>query len=257
MADIVSSMIEYPGKGAALLAFQSRPQESGPHPAVLVVHERWGLNDHIKDVALRLSREGYIALAPDVYSRFGHQVTEDPNEAAVLMSALKKENGLDDLNASVEYLKKLPEAKANHLGIIGFGMGGSFALLLPCRNPEITAAVSFYGAIPESEVVENFVCPLLYFYGYLDPWIQMKDIHRLRAVLNIQHQKKLGEAITYRDAQHGFFDDTRKEVYEPDAAKHAWARTLTFLSRHLNNLSRLQTEKVERTCWTNMCCTKS
>ncbi len=93
----VTSMIQIPGPACSIRAFEARPAGSAPAPAVIVIQEWWGLNDHIKDVATRFAREGYVAVAPDLYSRLGNKVTTDPDEAGPLMMSLEKPDGVADL----------------------------------------------------------------------------------------------------------------------------------------------------------------
>ncbi|MDP9132360.1 MAG: dienelactone hydrolase family protein, partial [Nitrospirota bacterium] len=192
----------------------------------------WGLVEHIKDIARRFAGEGYIAIAPDLYSRLGHAVTTESNEAGALMNRLSQEDGLKDLQATVAYLKTVPEVDAVRIGVAGFCMGGFYALMLPCLTGEIKSAVPYYGQVPNPDTpLQNLACPVLYIYGEDDGWITKADVQRLAAAL--KKHKKSGEIKTYPGATHAFFNDTRKEVYKPAEAKDAWARTLAFLKEHL------------------------
>jgi carboxymethylenebutenolidase len=112
--------VGYPGKGGALRAYCAAPDGAGPFPAVIVVQEWWGLDEHIKDVARRLAGEGYFAAAPDLYSRQGNRVTKDPNVAAELMEGLKPDDGIDDLLSTINWIKTQSAAQATRIGIIGF-----------------------------------------------------------------------------------------------------------------------------------------
>jgi carboxymethylenebutenolidase len=169
----------YPGKGGPLNAYLATPEGSGPFPVVIVVQEWWGLNEHIKDIARRLAGEGYFAVAPDLYSRQGHRVTDDPNVAAELMEGLKPNEGIDDLFGTIGWIKKQSAAKATHIGIVGFCLGGSYAALLPCCTRDLKAAAPFYGEIPDDDKLHQLSCPLLYVYGSNDGWIQRADADRL------------------------------------------------------------------------------
>ncbi len=233
MADkLTESMVQYPSEGVTVRAYMVQPQAKGPRPALIVVQEWWGLNDHMKDVARRYAREGYLAIAPDLYSRLGNKITADPNEAGKLMNTLKQEDGLKDLNATVKYLKTVPGVDAAKIGVTGFCMGGSYALMLPCVNREIKAAVPFYGQVPSPDTpLQNLACPVLYIYGEDDGWITKADVQRLAAAL--KKYNKPGEIKTYPGAPHAFFNDTRKDVYKPAEAKDAWTRALAFFKQHL------------------------
>ena len=213
-------------------AFVAAPQTREKLPAVIVVQEWWGLTDHIKDIARRYAAEGYVAIAPDLYSRLGHALTTDAGEAGKLMNALKQEDGLTDLNATVAYLKSVPEVDAMKIGVTGFCMGGSYALMLPCVNSEVKAAVPFYGQVPNPDIpIQKLACPVLYLYGEDDGWITKADVQRLAAAL--KKYDKAGEIKTYPGAPHAFFRDTDQSVFRPDAAKDAWARTKAFFKQHL------------------------
>jgi carboxymethylenebutenolidase len=112
-------------------------------------------------------------------------------------------------------------------------MGGSYALLLPCVNPVIKAAVPFYGQVPNPDTpIKSLACPVLYIYGEDDGWITKADVQRLANAL--KKYRKVGEIKTYPGAPHAFFNDTRKDVYKPAEAKDAWARALAFFKQHLS-----------------------
>jgi carboxymethylenebutenolidase len=234
MAESVrETTVQYPsGKVVTMRAFVAAPQAKEKRPAIIIVQEWFGLTDHIKDIARRYAREGYVAIAPDLYSRLGHSLTTDAGEAGKLMNTLKQENGLNDLNETVAYLKSAPEVDVARIGVTGFCMGGSYALMLPCVNPEIKAAVPFYGQVPNPDTpLQKLACPLLYVYGEDDGWITKADVQRLAAAL--KKYGKAGEIKTYPGASHAFFRDTDPSVYRPDAAKDAWARAKAFFKQHL------------------------
>jgi carboxymethylenebutenolidase len=150
------------------------------------------------------------------------------------MAALKQEDGLKDLNATVAYLKSVPEVDAGRIGVNGFCMGGSYALMLPCVNADIKAAVPFYGQVPNPDTpLQNLGAPVLYIYGEDDGWITKADVQRLVAAL--KKYKKLGEVKTYPGVPHAFFNDTRKEVYREAEAKDAWTRALAFFQQYLKS----------------------
>ncbi|MBI4400978.1 MAG: dienelactone hydrolase family protein [Nitrospirae bacterium] len=230
--DLKDTIVQYPSDGLTVRAYMVSPQAKGPRAAIIVVQEWWGLNEHIKDVARRYAREGYVTIAPDLYSRLGHKVTTDPNEAGKLMNTLKQEDGLKDLNATVAYLKTAQGVDATRIGVTGFCMGGSYALMLPCVNPAIKAAVPFYGQVPNPDTpIKNLSGPVLYIYGEDDGWITKADVQRLAS--GLKRYNKAGEIKTYPGAPHAFFNDTRKDVYKPTEAKDAWARALAFFKKHL------------------------
>jgi carboxymethylenebutenolidase len=231
---IRETTVQYPSSGITVRAFVASPQAKDKRPAVIVIQEWWGLTDHIKDIARRYAVEGYVAIAPDLYSRLGNALTTDAGEAGKLMNRLKQEDGLKDLNATVAYLKSVPEVDGARIGVTGFCMGGSYALMLPCINAEIKAAVPFYGQVPNPDVpLQKLSAPVLYLYGEDDGWITKADVQRLASAL--KKYNKPGEIKTYPGAPHAFFRDTDKSVYRPEAAKDAWARAKAFFRQHLGS----------------------
>lgn len=231
---LTTATLHYTSGDIQMAAYLARPKVKGTYPALIVIQEWWGLNEHIKDVARRFAREGYIALAPDLYSSQGHKVTADPNEAGRLMSSLKEQQAIKDLKATVAHLKGLEGVDRGRLGVVGFCMGGTYALLLPCHSQEIRAAAPFYGQVPSpSDPLRNLTCPVLYIYGEADGWITMADVNRLRDALMLYG--KTGEVKIYPGAPHAFFNDTRKDVYRPTEAADAWTHVLGFFARHLKS----------------------
>lgn len=231
---IRETMVQYPSGNVTVRAYVAAPQTKERRPAIIVIQEWWGLTDHIKDVARRYAAEGYVAIAPDLYSRLGNALTTDPGEAGKLMNTLQQEDGLKDLNATVAYLKSVPEADASRLGVTGFCMGGSYALMLPCVTKDIKAAVPFYGQVPNPDApLEQLAAPVLYIYGEDDGWITKADVQRLAT--GFKKYSKPGEIKTYSGAPHAFFRDTDKTVYRPEAAKDAWTRATAFFKQHLRS----------------------
>lgn len=225
--------VSYPGKGGTIKACIAAPAGAGPFPAVIVVQEWWGLDDHIKDLARRFAEEGYFAVAPDLYSRQGHRVTKDPNVAAELMDGLKPSDGIDDLLSTINWIKTQSAAKATRIGVVGFCMGGSYATLLPCVTRDIKAAAPFYGEIPPDAKLRELNCPIFYAYGENDGWIQRADVDRLATAL--RKFNKPGEVRVYQGCSHGFFNDTRADVYNATSAKDAWSRTLKLFDENLKH----------------------
>lgn len=233
MAELIREItVQYPSGNVTMKAFVAAPQSKEKRPAVIVIQEWWGLTDHIKDIARRYAAEGYVAIAPDLYSRLGYALTTDAGEAGKLMNTLKQEEGLTDLNATVAYLTSVPEVDGARIGVTGFCMGGSYALMLPCVNPAIKAAVPFYGQVPNPDApLQQLSAPVLYLYGEDDGWITKADVQRLAVAL--KKYNKPGEIKTYPGAPHAFFRDNDPSVYRPEAAKDAWGRAKAFFKQHL------------------------
>lgn len=227
-----SETVQFTSDATAITAFLARPDAAVAAPAVMILHEWWGLNDHIKEIARRFANEGYAALAPDLYSRLGSKVTKDSQEAANLMGALSSQLALRDLNAATAYLKQQPFVDGLRIGVVGFSMGGTFALTQVCHNSDLKAVAVFYGKVPPIESLDYLLCPVLYHYGEQDGWVTKQEVDRLRQGL-AQHGKP-GEVVVYPNGRHAFFNDTRPDVYNPSDATAAWQKTLQFFATYLS-----------------------
>jgi carboxymethylenebutenolidase len=221
--------IEFQADGRTAGGYLVEPEGKGPFPALVVVHEWWGLNDHAKDIAGRFAAQGYVTLAPDLYEG---TVTTDSAKAGELMQGLDQERALQTLNGAVNFLKSQPTVSPDKIGATGFCMGGTFALLL-ARNADIKASAPFYGDVPPDEVIENMTAPVLFIGAENDPWINMEKMERLRA--GLRKFGKEGEVKIYNGVGHAFFNDTRPEAYDPAAAHDAWERVLKFLAAKLRS----------------------
>jgi len=229
---VQGEMIEIGG----MPAYVARPTGNGPWPAVLVIMEAFGLNEHIKDVTRRVAGEGYVALAPDLYHRSGKGRVagyDDLPKALELMGALKDDQIVADVSGALGWLEKQPTAEAGRVGITGFCMGGRVSYLVACALPEkITASAPFYGGGIPVDRTATLKAPVLAFFGDQDPFIPMDQVEKLRA-----EAKKLGkpvEIVVYPGAPHGFFCNER-DSYRKDAAANAWERLKTFLAGHLKS----------------------
>ena len=236
-------MVEFASGGDRIKAYRVAPADRGPHPAVIVIQEIWGLNDHIKDVARRFAREGYVALAPDLYSREGIPATQTLEALRPFMMAIPDSRVIQDLSGAAAYLKGLPSVRGDRIGAIGFCIGGAWARLLACHEPTLAACVDFYGRIryPELspakprhpvEYIPTLACPFLGLFAGDDPVIPPEHVKELEQTL-AQHGKTF-EIHTYPGVPHAFFNDTR-DSYRPEAARDAWARTLAFFNRYLRS----------------------
>jgi len=208
----------------ATTAYVTRPHEK-VDAGVLLIQEWWGINDHIRDVAGRYADEGYLCVAPDLYRG---RVVKDKEEASVLMQALEIDDGLETIRAAVEAAEET--YGVNKFAITGYCMGGTFALRAACGMPELKAAAPFYGDIPEKDVLQKLRVPTLFIAGKRDAWINQEKVNGLKEVAAKYNLPV--EAISY-DADHAFFNDTRPEVYNPEAAKDAWAKVQAHIKKYL------------------------
>lgn len=230
--DLASGMVPYPGAAGAVSAHQSRPKAPGRQPAVVVIHENRGLTPYIQDVARRLAREGYHALAPDLLSRRGGtQSYATPQAAIEAIRGLSNDEVQADLKAALAWLQKAEGVRGDRLGVVGFCWGGAQSLLLGTGSRDLRAVVVFYGRNPSPlDLVQNLTAPLLALYGEDDPAI-MPGVAPLEAAL--KQSGKAYEIKVYPGAKHAFHNDTNAERYHPEAARDAWDRVRAFYRRHL------------------------
>jgi carboxymethylenebutenolidase len=213
-----------PANGATT-AYVAHP-DGDATAVVLLIQEWWGINDHIRDIAGRYANEGYICVAPDL---FRGKLAKDSTEAAQLMQALAIEDGLGIIQAAIAETKRTHNVQK--FGITGFCMGGTFALRAACEINELAAAAPFYGDIPEEDVLKKLEVPTLFIAGKRDAWINPEKVNGL-----IEAARKYDlpvEVVSY-DADHAFFNDTRPQVYDADAAADAWQRVLDLFRKHLS-----------------------
>jgi carboxymethylenebutenolidase len=193
--------------------------------AVILIQEYWGINDHIRDIAGRYAKAGYLCLAPDLYRG---KLAKNAQEASRFMQALSTEDGMEIIRHTIA------EARGNYnlqkFGITGYCMGGTFALRAACGISELGAAAPFYGDIPEEDVLKNLTVPTLFIAGERDKWINPEKVNGLKEAARKYNLPV--EVISY-DADHAFFNDTRPEVYDAEAATDAWRRVLDLFRKHL------------------------
>ena len=188
-----------------------------------------GLDAHIKDVATRLAAEGFAALAPDLYHG---KVTKEPDEAGKLMMALDMARASTELTKAADYLADQPYTAGRGIGATGFCMGGGLALTLACDSPHIRAAAPFYGVNPKPlDKLNNLRGPVFAVYAEHDAWAGPAVREELARALT-QHGKQ-HEIKVYPGTEHAFFNDTRSDVYNREAATDAWNRALSLFRQTL------------------------
>ena len=208
----------------ATTAHVARP-DNDTASCVVLIQEWWGINDHIRDIAGRYAKEGYLCVAPDLYRG---RLARSTEEASKMMQALAVEDGIEMIRAAIAAVKQT--YNANKIGITGYCMGGTFALRAACELSELAAAAPFYGDIPEENILKQLKGPTLFIAGQRDAWINQAKVNAL-----IEAARKYDlpvEVVTY-DADHAFFNDTRPEVYNAEAAADAWRRVLGLFRKHL------------------------
>ncbi len=223
---IQSSYINYPGATGDIRAHLVSPK--GKAPGVIVIHEIWGLNAHIEDVARRLAVEGFLAMAPDALTPLGGSPA-DPQKARNLSRRLDGESTVKNYAAALKYLQNHPRSNGD-VGVVGFCWGGGMANQLAVNAPDLKAAVPFYGMQPSSEDVPKIKASLLLHYAGDDDRIN-NGIPAFEAAL-----KKAAidfRLYMYEGTRHAFHNDTNPSRYNREAAQLAWKRTIKFLKEKL------------------------
>jgi carboxymethylenebutenolidase len=200
------------------------PAGSGKAPALMVLQEYWGVNDHIKDLCARFAAEGFIALAPDIYRGV---ITKDAGEAMKLLQGLDWGRAVGDMGGAVDYLRAHPRSNGK-VAVTGFCMGGALTLVATTTIKGLAAAVPFYGLPPQGEWAK-VECPVQGHFCATDEWAKPALARDIQTA--VQASGGAMELNVY-DAQHAFMNDTRPEVHHPENAKVAWGRAITFLKQH-------------------------
>ena len=205
-------------------AYVARPDQDSDQ-AILLIHEWWGLNDHIKDIAGRYAAEGFIAIAPDLYRG---KVATNSDEASKLMHELAPEDGLDTIKNAIDAAGL--SLDVSHFGITGYCMGGTFALLAACELEGLSAAAPFYGDIPDEVTLQKLKTPTIFISGNKDAWINPEKVATLE---DAAERYELPVHSVKYEADHAFFNNTRPEVYNEAAANDAWALVVGFFKDKL------------------------
>ncbi len=214
--------------GTMTAGYLARPV-TGRGPGIVVIQEWWGLVPQIERIADRFAAEGFVALAPDLYHG---ESTKSPDHAGKLMMALRSDDAARDLAAAIDHLVEQPETSTKKVGTIGFCMGGALSLFAASRNPEVGACVVFYGGHPNiTPDLASLTAPVLGIYAGRDTFVSPAVVAALDEKLTALGKRH--EFHTYPDAQHGFFNEVRPEVYDAAAADDAWTKTLAFFRREL------------------------
>ena len=214
---------------------RASPATGGPYPGVIVVMEAFELNGHIKALTERIAREGYVAIAPDLYHRFGSPVVpyEDEPAAITHMKRLDPERVMAEIGVVIAHLQSRPEAPTR-VGIVGFCMGGTVALRTAAyHGAAVAAVVSFYGGgsvAADAALLARIASPVLALFAERDAFIPLEQVERIDATM--RRLGKTYESKVYLGAVHGFFCDER-ESYDSGAARDSWMRLLGWLSKHL------------------------
>lgn len=217
--------VEFPSNGHTCSGYFA-----GQGPGVVVIQEWWGLVPHIEELVDRFAGAGFSAIAPDLYHG---KTTKSPDEATKMLMELDAERAGKEITGAGKYLLGRPECTSKQYGVVGFCMGGALAQYAATIDPgNVGAAVSFYGGFKKVDTQwEQLSAPLLLIYGAEDKGVPADQGRELEEKL--RGMGKDVELVIYEGADHAFFNDTRPEVYNVDAAADAWRRTLDLFRSKL------------------------
>ena len=221
--------VTFPSGDGTAQGFLYLPQSSGPHPAILVIQEWWGVNDWIKEQAANYAAKGYVALAVDLYRG---KVADNPETAHELMRGLPQDQGVRDLTSGFKFLAARPDVKRSRIGAVGWCMGGGYAAQLAIAEPTLKAVAINYGALPtDKTALAKIHAAVLGNFGGLDQGISPDSVHAFEASL-----KTLGKPVDakiYPDAGHAFENPNNKTGYKPEDASDALGRIDRFFAETL------------------------
>jgi carboxymethylenebutenolidase len=229
--------------GFQLPIYEARPAGPGKYPVVMVIPEIWGMHEYIKDVVRRFAKRGFLAITFEPYARTGGVLHIEDREALLkIVNAVPDAQVMGDLDAIVAYVKKLPAAKTDRIGVTGFCRGGLYTLLFAAQSPDVKAAVAWYGQFKPAktagirtvgplDLAAKIKAPVLGLYGEADQGIPVADVKEMEAALKAAG--KTADFVLYPDAPHAFHADYRPS-YRENAAKDAWARCLAWFNKYLN-----------------------
>ena len=224
-----ASDVTFLSQGDEITGYLARPVAEGVFPAVLICHENRGLNPHIRDVARRFAKAGYVALAIDLLAREGGTATHDRDEVPGLLTNAGAERHVADFIAGFDYLQTLDAVDGERIGMTGYCFGGGIAWLVATALPDLKAAVPFYGQAPDLAHVPNINAAVLGVYGELDERVNAGKDALGEALMEagVTHQMNV-----YPGADHAFHNDTGGRYVEEQATQ-AWLDTLAWFEKYL------------------------
>lgn len=240
-AGLTAGEVKVPAVGGEMPVYRAMPEKGGPFPVVLVVHEIFGVHEHIKDVCRRLAKLGYLAVAPELYARQG-DVSKMPDAQEIFSNVVSKvpdAQVMADLDAAADWAGKSGRGDLKRLGITGFCWGGRMVWLYAAYSPRLKAGVAWYGRLAGQasdlqplhpiDVAAKLKAPVLGLYGGADTGIPMETVERMRQALKAAGSPS--EIAVYPDTPHGFHADYRPS-YRKEAAQDGWKRLHEWFKRH-------------------------
>lgn len=221
--------VTYPSGKDTVSAYMAMPEGGGQHPALIVIHEWWGLRDWIRRDARDFARQGYVALAIDLYRG---QVTDNPREAYKLMLSVPKDRAITDLKSAFDYLAAKKEVNPSKIGVIGWCMGGSYSYIAAVNLPRLAACVINYGNVGTTKAeVEPINCPVLCNFAEKDRTYTAKMGKAFVAAMKADGKNAVFHE--YAGVNHAFMNPNNPDVYNEAQAKLAWKRIYSFFDEHL------------------------
>lgn len=221
--------VSYKSGDETVSGFLALPDGRGKHPALVVIHEWWGLNDQIKGEAQKFAGQGYVALAVDLYRG---KVATTADEAHELMRGVPDDRGMRDLEAAFAYLASRRDVEANKIGSVGWCMGGGWSIRLAMSEPKLAACAVNYGSLPtEASNIAKIKAPVLGNFGAEDRGITPESVRAFAAAMKTAG--KPCDVKIYEGAGHAFENPNNKDGYRPEAATDAWARMTAFFKKNL------------------------
>ncbi len=228
-AAVKTQTVTYKSGGETVSGYLAIPSTPGRHPALILIHEWWGLTPWVKDQARKFAAEGYVALAVDLYRG---KTTDDPKVAREMARSLPPDRAMRDLEAAFDYLVSRRDVEASKIGTVGWCFGGGWALRLATHEPRLAACAINYGELTtDAAAIEAIRCPVLGNFGAEDQVIPPAKVRAFEAAM-----KKAGKPIDvkiYAGAGHAFETSTDKNRYRPEASADAWKRMVAFFHRTL------------------------
>jgi carboxymethylenebutenolidase len=226
---IKTSTIKYISGNDTIAAYLAEPEGEGPFPALIVIHEWWGLTNWIKQSADNFAKRGYVALAVDLYRG---ESTDNPDVARELSGSLSGERAVNDLISAFDYLQNKPNVNKEKIGSIGWCFGGGYSLQTALNENKLAACVICYGRlVTDKNQVEKIPCPVLGIFGEKDPNITPKVVDGFKDALN--KAGKQNKIIDYPGVTHAFMNPGNKHGYSKETTEHAWNEIFSFLEKNL------------------------
>lgn len=228
-AAVKTETVSYKSGDETVTGYLALPDGGGKHPAIIVIHEWWGLNDWVKEQTEKFAGQGYVALAVDLYRG---KVGTTPDEAHVLMRGLPDDRGLRDLEAAFAYLALRTDVDAKKIGSIGWCMGGGWSIKLAEDQPKLAAFVVNYGSLPtDPAIIAKIKAPMLGNFGAEDKGIPPDSVHAFESAMKAAD--KNADIKIYNGAGHAFENPNNKGGYRPEAAADAGKRVDAFFAKYL------------------------